>query len=101
MLLRTLFYIKFVKNAIHNIHIYKTLQLSTIDFDDGSMDTDFASSANNVKSQKNRIDVQNAACKTSVKSMKIGNSVDWTEIALQLVKTKDEEFKFRFYYMDA
>lgn len=64
------------------------------------MDTDFASSANNVKSQKNKIDVQNAACKTSVKSMKIGNSVDLTEIAPQLIKTRDEEV-FRFYYMDA
>lgn len=80
------------------------MQLSTIDFDDGSMDMDFSSSANNIKSQKNRIDVQNATCKTvktSVKSMKIGNAVDLAEIAPQLIKTKDEEEVFRFYYLDA
>ncbi|XP_011708044.1 PREDICTED: DNA polymerase alpha catalytic subunit [Wasmannia auropunctata] len=74
--------------------------LSTIDFDDGSMDVDFSSSANNVKPQKNGVDVQIAACKTSVKSMKIGNAVDLTEVVPQLVKTKDEEV-FRFYYLDA
>lgn len=62
---------------------------------------DFSSSAKNVKPQKNGIDVQTAACKTSVKSMKIGNAVDLTEIAPQLVKTKDEEEVFRFYYLDA
>lgn len=76
------------------------MQLSAIDFDDGSMDIDFSSSAN-IKSQKNGISVQNVACKTSVKSMKIGNAIDLTEIAPQLIKTKDEEEVFRFYYLDA
>lgn len=77
------------------------MQLSTIDFDDGSMDIDFPSSANNIKSQKNGTDVQNASCKTSVKNIKIGNAVELTEIAPQLIKTKDEEEVFRFYYLDA
>lgn len=80
------------------------MQLSTIDFDDGSMDIGFSSSANNlkkIKPKKNGIDVQNATCETSVKSMKIGNAVDLTEIAPQLIKTKDEEEVFRFYYLDA
>jgi len=76
------------------------LQLSTIDFDDGSMDNDFSSS-NNIKSQKNGINVQTTTCKISVKSMKIGNAIDLTEIAPQLVKTKDEKEVFRFYYLDA
>ncbi|XP_077258932.1 DNA polymerase alpha catalytic subunit [Temnothorax americanus] len=78
--------------------------LSTIDFDDGSMDMDFSSSAKNIKSQKNGIEVQKAAFKTSVKSMKIGNAVDLTEVAPQLIKTKNaekEEEVFRFYYLDA
>ncbi|KAG5343557.1 DPOLA polymerase, partial [Acromyrmex charruanus] len=80
--------------------------LSTIDFDDGSMDTDFSSSINNVKSQKidvktPEIGVKTPAHKTSIKSMKIGNAVDLTEVAPQLVKTKDEEEVFRFYYLDA
>lgn len=67
------------------------------------MDTDFSSSINNVKSQKNEIDVKTPAPphKTSVKSMKIGNAVDLTEVVPQLVKTKDEEEVFRFYYLDA
>jgi len=77
------------------------LQLSTIDFDDGSMDIGFSSSVNNIKPKKNGIDVQNATCETSVKSIKIGNAVDLTEIAPQLIKTKDEEEVFRFYYLDA
>lgn len=80
------------------------MQLSTIDFDDGSMDMDFSSSAKNIKSQKNGIDIQNATCKTvktSVKNIKIGNAVDLAEIAPQLIKTKDEEEVFRFYYLDA
>ncbi|XP_011634780.1 DNA polymerase alpha catalytic subunit [Pogonomyrmex barbatus] len=72
--------------------------LSTIDFDDGSMDIDFSSSAD-IKSQKNKIDIQKNTCKTSIKSMKIGLAVDL--IAPQLVKTKDEEEVFRFYYLDA
>lgn len=76
------------------------LQLTTIDFEDGNMDVDF-SSANNVKPQKNGIDIQNNSYKTSVKNMKIGNTVDLTEIAPQLIKTKDEEKIFRFYYLDA
>lgn len=74
------------------------MQLSTIDFDDGSMD--FSSSVT-IKSQKNGIDLQTTVCQTSVKSMKIGNAVDLTEIAPQLIKTKDEEEVFRFYYLDA
>lgn len=78
-----------------------TLQLTSIDFDDGSMDADFSSSANNVEPQKNGVDVQNSSYKTSIKSMKIGNAVDLTEIAPQLIKTKDEEEVFRFYYLDA
>ncbi|XP_011864570.1 PREDICTED: DNA polymerase alpha catalytic subunit [Vollenhovia emeryi] len=75
--------------------------LSTIDFDDGSMDMDFSSSTKNVKSQKNGIDVQNAACKASVKSMNVGNAVDLMEVAPQLIKTKDGEEVFKFYYLDA
>ncbi|XP_012231699.2 DNA polymerase alpha catalytic subunit isoform X2 [Linepithema humile] len=75
--------------------------LSTIDFDDGSMDVDFSTPASNVKPQNNGVDTQNAACKTSVKGIKIGNAVDLTEVAPQLIKTKDEEEVFRFYYLDA
>lgn len=77
------------------------MQLSTIDFDDGSMDIDFSSSVKNAQSQKNETNVQNAACKTSVKGIKVGNAVDLTEVAPQLVKTNDEEEVFRFYYLDA
>lgn len=65
------------------------------------MDIGFSSSANNIKPKKNGIDVQNATCETSVKSIKIGNAVDLTEVAPQLIKTKDEEEVFRFYYLDA
>lgn len=70
------------------------------------MDTDFSSSINNVKSQKidvkfPEIGVKTPAHKTSVKSIKIGNAIDLTEVAPQLVKTKDEEEVFRFYYLDA
>ncbi|XP_032664334.1 DNA polymerase alpha catalytic subunit [Odontomachus brunneus] len=80
--------------------------LSTIDFDDGSMDVDFSSPVNNVKPQKNvpqktGTNVQNATCKTSVKSIKVGNAIDLTEVTPQLVKTKDEVEVFRFYYLDA
>lgn len=81
-------------------------QLSTIDFDDGSMDVDFSSpvnnvTVNNVKSQKNGMNVQNNTCKTSVKGIKVGNAIDLTEVTPQLVKTKDEVEVFRFYYLDA
>lgn len=89
-------------------YMWNIFQLSTIDFDDGSMDVDFSFPATkSVIPQKNKTDVQTAAttttttCKTSVKSMKIGNAVDLTEIAPQLVKIKDEEEVFRFYYLDA
>lgn len=79
----------------------KILQLSTIDFDDGSMDADFSTPASNDKLQNNGIDAQNAVCKTSVKCIKIGNAVDLTEVAPQLITTKDQEEVFRFYYLDA
>ncbi|KAM0733007.1 DNA polymerase alpha catalytic subunit [Formica fusca] len=76
--------------------------LSTIDFDDESMDIDFSLPANkSVLPQKNETDIQTTTYKTSVKSMKIGNTVDLMELAPQLVKTKDEEEVFRFYYLDA
>ncbi|KAL0122747.1 hypothetical protein PUN28_007448 [Cardiocondyla obscurior] len=75
--------------------------LSTINFDDGSMDIDFPSSNNKVKSKKNGIDVRTATCKTSVKSMKIGNAVDLMESTPQLIKTNDKDEVFRFYYLDA
>lgn len=78
------------------------MQLSTIDFDDESMDIDFSLPANkSVLPQKNETDIQTTTYKTSVKSMKIGNTVDLMELAPQLVKTKDEEEVFRFYYLDA
>ncbi|XP_014473388.1 PREDICTED: DNA polymerase alpha catalytic subunit [Dinoponera quadriceps] len=75
--------------------------LSSIDFDDGIMDGDFSSPVSIVKPQKNGMNVQNATCKTSVKGIKVGNAVDLTEVAPQLVKTKDEVEVFRFYYLDA
>ncbi|EFN85393.1 DNA polymerase alpha catalytic subunit [Harpegnathos saltator] len=76
--------------------------LSTIDFDDGSMDADFSSSVNSVKPQQNRTDItQNVTCKTTVIGIKVGNVVDFTEVVPQLVKTKDEVEVFRFYYLDA
>ncbi|XP_070158979.1 DNA polymerase alpha catalytic subunit [Polyergus mexicanus] len=76
--------------------------LSTIDFDDASMDIDFSFPANkSILHQKNETDIQTITYKTSVKSMKIGNTVDVMELAPQLVKTKDEEEVFRFYYLDA
>lgn len=63
---------------------------------------DFSFPANkSVLPQKNGTDVQTPTCKTSVKSMKIGNAVDLTEVAPQLIKTKDKEEVFRFYYLDA
>lgn len=65
------------------------------------MDVDFSTPANNVKPQRNGADTQNAACKTSVKGIKVGNAVDLTEVAPQLIKTKDEGEVFRFYYLDA
>ncbi|XP_012540417.1 DNA polymerase alpha catalytic subunit [Monomorium pharaonis] len=74
--------------------------LSSIDFDDGSMDVDCLLSTT-TKPQKNVTDIQTPVCKTSVKSMKIGNAIDLTEITPQLIKTKDEEEVFRFYYLDA
>lgn len=64
------------------------------------MDTDF-SLPTDIKIQKNKVDVQSTTCKTSVKDIKVGNPVDFTEIAPQLIKTKDGEEVFRFYYLDA
>ncbi|XP_026828975.1 DNA polymerase alpha catalytic subunit-like [Ooceraea biroi] len=79
--------------------------LSSIDFDsvafDGSMDVDFSLAENKVKEKNGSADVQNATCKTSVRTAKIGNTADLAEVAPQLIKTKDEEEVFRFYYLDA
>ncbi|EZA47768.1 DNA polymerase alpha catalytic subunit, partial [Ooceraea biroi] len=79
--------------------------LSSIDFDsvafDGSMDVDFSLAENKVKEKNGSADVQNATCKTSVRTAKIGNTADLAEVTPQLIKTKDEEEVFRFYYLDA
>jgi len=84
------------------LYVENLLQLSSIDFDDGSMDVDFSLSRNGVKSQKNKvIDVQNITCNTSIKTAKVGNAIDLTEIPPQLIKTQNEEEVFRFYYLDA
>jgi len=63
------------------------------------MDVDFSTPASKVEPQKNGVAAQNAACKTSVRGIKIG--IDLTEVEPQLIKTKDEEEVFRFYYLDA
>lgn len=77
------------------------MQLSTIDFDDGSMDVDFSSQASDAKFQKNGVHVQDTACKTSVKGIKVGCTVDLKGVAPQLIKTEDKKEVFRFYYLDA
>lgn len=94
------FFISFLRRN-EKVYLNYILQLSSIDFDDGSMDVDFSSPMGNVKPQKNGMNMQNATCKTSVKGIKVGNAVDLTEVAPQLVKTDDEVEVFRFYYLDA
>lgn len=66
------------------------------------MDFNFSSPANSVNEpEKNGINVQNATCKTSVRGIKVGNALDLTGVAPQLIKTEEKEEVFRFYYLDA